>query len=41
MSKKLKLENGNEIDNIGFETWPMETEKCFEAVCSAGRLNKA
>ena len=38
MSKTLKLENGIKIEQIGFGTWPMKNEQCFEAVCNAIKI---
>ena len=31
----MELENGRKIPQVGFGTWPMKGEECFDAVCSA------
>ena len=32
---KLKLEDGTLIPQIGFGTWPMKGDECYEAVIRA------
>ena len=35
---KMELENGHKIPKVGFGTWPMKGDECFDAVCSAIKI---
>ena len=37
---KLKLNNGREVPQVGFGTWPMKKEECFNAVVN-GKVLKS
>ena len=34
----MELENGQKIPQVGFGTWPMKGDECFDAVCSAIKI---
>ena len=35
---EMELENGQKIPQVGFGTWPMKGDECFDAVCSAIKI---
>ena len=38
IQSKMELENGQKIPQVGFGTWPMKGDECFDAVCSAIKI---
>ena len=38
MQLMMELENGKKIPQVGFGTWPMKGDECFNAVCSAIKI---